>query len=641
MERLIRRKSDLLVWDLDNQSDDNLHNVIYWSRYTSSESDGIFSIPQLVEKNADYLKNKYLRLIYEFGEAKVSGKRIIDHLIIRQNFSYWWMTLFAEKCNYAKSPQIDNIIKLMALEQWLQENKYLKLKLVTANDELAMSMSLLAKRLLIDFEWKKEQKSKSNRSVVKKVFHALPNIIQSPIWLMYYLLSNWPLKGVGVREWRKTTATTTFVSYLFNLVPEATKQGRYESRYWTKLTDFLDDNQYSTNWLHIYMKDSLLPSAKKAHDLIQRFNHIQNGNQVHVTLASFLTVPLIFRTLQDWYKVVKLNKLVRKQLQVNSGYLWPLFKKDCQDSMSGIPAMSNLLYFNLFEKSMSELPIQERGCYLQENQGWEFGFISAWQSAGHKENLLGFPPSAVIYWDLRNFFDPRSYKLKSQYDLPLPNYVGVNGEVSKNTYLCGGYPQQDLIEVESLRYLYLSNFFVHQAKREADISKGKTVLVVGDYLKENTYKQLNLLSSALADVDQSVRYIIKPHPACPVNMLDFPSLRGELSTKPIKELLMISDVVYSSLITSAAIDAYCAGLPVITLLDGKTLNMSPLRGVKGVYFVKNSEDLSSAINTIEATDLDQKGYYFYLDPGLPRWHKWLIDDFDKMNKQSLKVNANP
>ena len=41
MERLIRRKSDLLVWDLDNQSDDNLHNVIYWSRYTSSESDGI------------------------------------------------------------------------------------------------------------------------------------------------------------------------------------------------------------------------------------------------------------------------------------------------------------------------------------------------------------------------------------------------------------------------------------------------------------------------------------------------------------------------------------------------------------------------------------------------------------------------
>ena len=57
--------------------------------------------------------------------------------------------------------------------------------------------------------------------------------------------------------------------------------------------------------------------------------------------------------------------------------------------------------------------------------------------------------------------------------------------------------------------------------------------------------------------------------------------------------------------------------------------MSPLRGSKSVYFVKNSKDLSSAINTIEATDLDQRKNYFYLDSDLPRWHKWLIDDFDK------------
>ena len=115
-------------------------------------------------------------------------------------------------------------------------------------------------------------------------------------------------------------------------------------------------------------------------------------------------------------------------------------------------------------------------------------------------------------------------------------------------------------------------------------------------------------------------------------MLDFPSLRGELSTRPIEEPMAMSDVVYSSLITSAAIDAYCTGLPVITFLDGSTLNMSPLRDSKSVYFVKNSEDLSSAINTIEVTDLNQKGYYFYLDQGLPRWQKWLNDDFVNNNK---------
>ncbi len=83
MERLMRRKSDLIVCDIDNQSDNSIHDVVYWSSYISSESDGVFSLPQLVEQNADYLKAEYLKLIYEFGEAKVNGKRIIDHLIIR------------------------------------------------------------------------------------------------------------------------------------------------------------------------------------------------------------------------------------------------------------------------------------------------------------------------------------------------------------------------------------------------------------------------------------------------------------------------------------------------------------------------------------------------------------------------------
>jgi surface carbohydrate biosynthesis protein (TIGR04326 family) len=625
MKRLMRTKSNLLVWDLDSNPPDDTPQVIHWNSYKNSEVDGIFSIPHLVEENADDLKAKYLSLIYDFGEAKINSKRIVDYLKIRQEFSYWWMTLLVEKCNYAKSPQINNIIKLMALEKWLKENKYQKLTLVSANNELSMSVSLLAKRLLIDFEWKKDQISKSQISMAKKVFHSLPNIIKSLIWLVHYLISNWALIGVGVKEWRKTDATTTFVSYLFNLVPESSNKGQYESLYWTTLTDLLHKNQHSSNWLHIYVKDSLLPSAKKASKLIKRFNHFNKGNQVHVTLASFVTISLIFRTLQDWYKVLKLNKLVRKQLEVNSGYLWPLFKKDCHDSMSGIPAMTNLLYFNLFEKAMSELPIQNRGCYLQENQGWEFGFISAWQSAGHKKKLMGFPPSAVIEWDLRNFFDTRNYNQKKSYSLPLPNFVGVNGEVSKNTYLDGGYPKQDLIEVESLRYLYLSNFSDYQTKRKYDISREKTVLVVGDYLIKNTYKQLNVLLSALEDVDKSVRFIIKPHPACPINMADFPSLRGEISIKPIQELLGVSDIVYSSLITSAAIDGYCAGLPVITLLDGKTLNMSPLIGVKSVYFIKNSEGLSNAINTIEVTNLNQKRNYFYLDLDLPRWQKWLND----------------
>tara|TARA_B110000008_G_C16975104_1_gene565530 strand:+ start:318 stop:2228 length:1911 start_codon:yes stop_codon:yes gene_type:complete len=635
----MHHKSELLIWDLDYQNEDKFNDIIFWSKYTNSDSDRIFSIPQLVEESANQLKTKYLSLIYDLGEAKVDGKRIIDHLLIRQNFSYWWMTLITEKCNYAKSPQIDNIIKILALEHWLKENRYHTLVLETDNDELAFSLSLLAKQLLIDFKWEKKHKRSLNISFKKRVFQSLPNIIQSPIWLIFYLVSNWSLKGVGVKEWRNSTSSSTFVSYLFNIAPNEKKNGEYKSHYWTKLTDLLDDKKCSTNWLHIYIKDKKLPSAKKARKLIESYNKNQKGKQTHTTLESFLTVPVIFLTFQDWCKILNIKNMIIKKIKLDSGYLWPLLKKDCEDSFNGIPGISNLLYFNLFERAMNLLPNQRRGCYWKENVGWEFGFISAWQSAGHEKNLIGFNAASVVFWDLRCFFDPKTYVRKDYGDLPLPDYVGVSGEVSKSIYLDGGYPKNEIIELESLRYLYLSNFSENQNNNTDKESKEKTVLVVGDFLKESTYKQLNLLLSALPKIDQSVAFIIKPHPACPIKMEDFPGLNGKLSTRSIEELINESDILYSGVITSAAIEAHCIGLPIIKYLDGEILNMSPLRGSESVYFVQNSEDLSDAINKIKETKLINKEKYFYLDPTLPKWNRWLVNDLDK-NKNSLKSNAN-
>ena len=83
------------------------------------------------------------------------------------------------------------------------------------------------------------------------------------------------------------------------------------------------------------------------------------------------------------------------------------------------------------------------------------------------------------------------------------------------------------------------------------------------------------------------------------------------------------DIVYSGSSTSAAVEAYCVGLPVVVLLDGTFLNMSSLRGYKGVYFVRNFKDLASVINSVEVTSLKEVKSYFYLDLKLPKWREWL------------------
>jgi len=223
------------------------------------------------------------------------------------------------------------------------------------------------------------------------------------------------------------------------------------------------------------------------------------------------------------------------------------------------------------------------------------------------------------------FFNKESYKRNDRCDLPLPAYVGVNGIAAKNMFLEGGYPQHRLVEVEALRYLYLenmkndSNYFVEN--RETI----KIVLVLGDYLKENTKRLMKLLNSSVQSIDKQIKYIIKPHPVCPIYREDYPEIPMVVSNDPIELLIKQCSLAYTSSITSAAVDAYFAGKPIVTILKPNALNLSPLMGYEGVTFVTKSEELVEAINRdILKKQIDNQGKdFFYIDRGLPRWKKLL------------------
>ena len=51
---------------------------------------------------------------------------------------------------------------------------------------------------------------------------------------------------------------------------------------------------------------------------------------------------------------------------------------------------------------------------------------------------------------------------------------------------------------------------------------------------------------------------VKPHPACPINPADYTEINFEVSDQPLSDLLNLFDVAYTSCLTSAAVDAYCA-----------------------------------------------------------------------------------
>jgi surface carbohydrate biosynthesis protein (TIGR04326 family) len=623
----------LIIWDNEGVASFDDETLLLWNSCCESASPKTISIPSLVEDRAEVLRQRYLAWIYDLGETRIRGRSLTEHLELRPGFSYWWMTLLAEKCNYSKSPQIDTAVKMMAFDEWAERQPICRIRLVSANAALVECFRLWCAKYEVKFEWQPGSQIENRSTWFRRIHNALVPWMQACIWLFRNTIDRWPLRGVGVQKWQASSAKVTFVSYLFNLVPEALAETRYESRYWGSLPQILHREGCKTNWLHLYVKDGLLPTARIAADTLRAFNETEREGQVHVALDSFICGRVLAKTLRDWLKIFRISKKLENQISQTASQklaLWPLFADDWRQSMSGRTAMANILHLNLFESAMALSPKQHVGVYIQENQGWEFGFIQAWRAA-EGEDLIGSPHSTIRYWDLRYYYDRRSYIQGGRIDLPMPDKVAVNGPAARRAYLSGGYPVMSLVEVEALRYLYLAGFPTKSSNTPKKDRGQLRILVFGDYLANNTKIQMSLLEQANRFLPAGCGITVKSHPACPIEPADYPMLKIALTTKYVGELLKECDVAYTSAVTSAAVDAYCAGVPVVSLLDPKTLNQSPLRGEVGVQFVSTAEELANAL-TMGAARLfafKSEQSFFFVDTALPRWKQLLLERSEK------------
>lgn len=617
----------ILVWDTEGQPLDGDWITVLWRSFGNRDVANVVSIPKLVEEQADTLRSRYLGWIYELGETRIKGKRLIDHLELRPAFSYWWMTLLAQKANAFLSPRIIDAVKMFALEDLVRKYSPSTIILASSDEILAHTFRLWCGKAGLAFKWRKVQKWTSTVSWIKRFYSALPQPVQAMTYLLRHLKQRWFLRGVGVKKLAGSDGDITFCSYLFNLNKDALQTGRFATSYWSVLHNDIEQEAAGANWLHKYIKHEVLPSTRYARNLINNLNQKSYGGQSHSTMDGVLSWSVITATLRDYCRVVKAGLRLRRancifQPTGSNVDFWPLFKQDWCTSLFGTRAMSNCLDINLSEHTFQRLPRQRLGFYLQENQGWERALIYAWKAAGHGQ-LIGVPHTTVGYWDLRHFFDPCTYQRTGMNDLPLPDKVALNGPAAMAAYRKGEYPENQMVEVEALRYLYLADMPPMKIKNDEQGNVPLHVLVLGDYLPTVTHQQMHWLSEAVPLLPPDTQFRVKPHPACPVQPSDYPSLQLNMASAPLLALLAESDVAFTSNITSAAVDAYCAGVPVISVLEAGALNMSPLRGLKGVVYVTNPTELAQALRDSRDTTRLETESYFCLDKGLPRWRKLL------------------
>ncbi|EKO58935.1 TIGR04326 family surface carbohydrate biosynthesis protein [Leptospira kirschneri] len=630
MSKSILNPKSIVIWDYAIDRAPRFSNdacsVYLWSDYFENISANQFSIPKYVDQNRFRLRDKYNSLLYRLGEVQLKDKKIIDWLEIRPNFSFWWMTLIMES-NYGKSTFMTGVIKLLALEEILEQKNISEIFLNSSDSNLQRVIHKFCKEKSIRFfSFPKEYFVSNEIFNPRRLYRFLPYFLKASVAFLRYLSLVWGLRKQNVPEEKIQNSDLIVFDYFFHLRSDPKNSKSFGSNYWTDLVDVLRKAKVRTFWSHIFIPHIRIPNSEKAVSVLNDLN--QNETEIHGFLEGRIDLVVLLKTIQDYLRIQWIRLFIRDlklfcKTEILSLDLWPMLKSDFLDSLSGSMSVQNLFLFNLIQKNFEKVSGPKKGLYLQENQAWERALIYTWKS---KElgPLIGAPHATVRFWDLRYFSDSKNYTLnRNKNSMPLPDQVALNGNASLNAYMEGKYPQDRIVEVEALRYLDIEQNKTSTKKRNSSNVK---VLILTDYVPEVTKLQMQMLMDALPLLNLKFEFILKPHPACPVYEEEFSSLQLKVFQEPIVNLLQDADIVYTSNITSAAVDAYCFGVPVISVLDGSSLNMSPLLGMGDVAFVSTSEELSYALQKDFDFSIKKDKAFFCLDRSLSKWKELLRID---------------
>jgi len=623
----------IVVWDQAESPPAGGGAVLCWRSYAHGGS--VSSVPRYLEAHADRIRSKYLAFIHDLGESLVAGRRVIDHLNFGDGFSFWWMTTIAEK-SPLKSPRIYDCLRMFALEEMLAETHPSHLTLVSSDRPLAQAMQATCRNLNIGFQW--EHRGARQKWSLRSVYVALPYALKAVLSLRHVMM-RWPLRKSKGPRWFADRAAIFICSYFIHLDPTLCARGQFHSRQWESLPRLLHDSGRRTNWLQLFLFSVAVPDVGTGLSWVRRFNADAASQGCHAFVDGYITVGLLLRALTSWLKLCAASLRLRDipsafRPQGSAVWLWPLLRDDWRRSLTGQTGIGNCLAVEQFDAALDGTPHQEIGLYLCENQAWEKALLRAWRKHGHGR-IIGVQHATAPFWHLYYFDDPRALTARGECALPLPDQLAVNGAVAWTAFIQAGYPEGRLVQVEALRYLNLAGLAKRsgrdRARHDEAISPAAApvalkVLVLGDLIPTSMHHLLGMLVDAMTLLPRQCQVTFKPHPGYAVDLTKYRSLAAGETAEPLAQILPDYDVALSANSTSAAVDAYVAGLPVIICVDGDGLNLSPLRGQAGACFVSSPQDLAAALQAIgsvgAAPDRNRKEF-FCLDAEMPRWQRLL------------------
>ena len=270
--RTDRTSGRILIWDAEGAPDEGFELTVLWRGFESNPEFGnrVVSIPQLVEETADELRSRYLAWVHSLGEVMVRGRSVAEHLLIRQELSFWWMASPAQKFNVSGISLVSDAIKMLALEKLLARQQVQSLVLRSSNTRLAECLAAYCEKIRLHFCWQRNEQPKFTATSMRAVYQKLPPVLRALISLGKFFVARVP-RTLGSRNHYAHLGEVSFFDVLVHLNKRALISGRFESNYWGPLVEKLSDRGVRVNWLYMFYPYPAARTCSHASNAIKRF----------------------------------------------------------------------------------------------------------------------------------------------------------------------------------------------------------------------------------------------------------------------------------------------------------------------------------------------------------------------------------
>ena len=606
----------LVIWDSSDRPPDRVPCVL-WNGYQDRGEQE--SLLRRVEQDGFRLRGQCLQWFDGLGQLQIDGQSLVDWLELEPGLSYWPMTLVAE-LNYLKTRAFLDILRLMVIEEIIDERRPQTVRLESPNHPLREAISGLCSHRGLEFEWSgpgDSDRAHPRLDWLRSAFQTIGGFLRLVRWLVHVR----PLRSLRRVAWKDDPGSLLLITYNLGDGVGSDRELNAYLRYWGTLPTSLIESGRSMNWIHNFQPSpGRRPSAAAASAASQ-----SNDLEAHAFLQSWITIGLLVGSLRRWMKLRTVARRVRsglvaRQREAGGGWWrWAIVEDDWIKSFSSQTALSNLLAVGLFDRVLADMPKQDTGLYLFENQSWEPAFVHAWRKYGHGR-LLAVAHTAFRFWDLRLYRNSAALNTDAQ----CADLLVVNGPAMLSAVTEAGLARPQVVEAEALRFSHLpSRHLVPRTGRSS--SSPLQLLVFGDYDEVSTNGLLDLLELALLKTRRPVNVSFRPHPNCPVDPQERPALSLDLESGPVVEAIGDSDLVLGGNVTTAVTESFLLGRRTAVFLDDRGLNYSPLRSQPGVDFVSTADELRTLLETCAPgfSDDQTTGSIYHVDEGLPRWRQIL------------------